>query len=142
MAEKHGETLFSEQVKAGSRTYFIDVQRASTGARYLKISESRLGEDGEHVHNRVMVFEENLPEFLEGLRKAWIELFFNQRRPRIGLGEVRKAHPRAYEKWTAEEDERLKVEFASGKKPPELAEILQRQRSAIVSRLKKLGLTE
>jgi hypothetical protein len=39
MEKKHGEDLFSEQVKAGSRTYFIDVQRASTGVRYLKISE-------------------------------------------------------------------------------------------------------
>ena len=30
-AEHHGEELFSAKVKAGIRTYFIDVQRAAAG---------------------------------------------------------------------------------------------------------------
>jgi hypothetical protein len=37
----HGEELFSGKVAAGSQTYFIDVQRAANGAKYLKLTESR-----------------------------------------------------------------------------------------------------
>jgi hypothetical protein len=64
----HGEELFSAKVKAGTRTYFIDVQRAANGTKYLKISESRRGKDDErHEHHRVVVFEEHMVEFLHAL---------------------------------------------------------------------------
>jgi hypothetical protein len=39
--QEHGEELFSAKVAAGSRTYFVDVQRAQNGAKYLKIRETR-----------------------------------------------------------------------------------------------------
>ncbi len=61
--------LFSERVKAGSRTYFFDVKEASTGAKYLVINESKkVGES--HEHNRIMIFEEDIPSFTEGLQKV------------------------------------------------------------------------
>jgi hypothetical protein len=56
------------------------------------------------------------------------------------LSEVRKTHPRAYEKWTSEEDARLRAGFENGMGRAELAKELQRQPSAITSRLQKLGL--
>ena len=56
------------------------------------------------------------------------------------LDEIKQAHPRAYEKWTAEEDERLKSQYQSGLDIPTLATMFQRQPSAIKSRLYKLGL--
>jgi hypothetical protein len=66
----HGEQLFSTKVVAGSRTYFVDVQRAATGVKYLKISESRRGEHASNEHCRVMVFEEHIAEFLRALKEA------------------------------------------------------------------------
>lgn len=66
-AEK--KELFSEKVRAGSRTYFFDVKESSTGSKYLVISESRkVGESYEH--NRIMIFEEDIQSFSEGLKKA------------------------------------------------------------------------
>jgi hypothetical protein len=56
------------------------------------------------------------------------------------LSEMRKMHPRAYEKWTDEEDTRLRAGFVSGMGRAELAAELRRQPSAITSRLQKLGL--
>ncbi len=56
------------------------------------------------------------------------------------LLEIRKSHPRAYEKWTSEEEERLVLSFKAGKETSEIADELQRQQSAILSRLKRLGL--
>lgn len=60
--------LFSERISAGSRTYFFDVNVSSEGTKYLKISEVRNAE-GES-HNRVMVFQENIENFMEALHKA------------------------------------------------------------------------
>jgi DNA-binding CsgD family transcriptional regulator len=56
------------------------------------------------------------------------------------LDEIQQLHPRAYEKWADEEDARLTQLFRSGNPPQQIAETLQRQPSAIRSRLKKLEL--
>ncbi|MEK0179666.1 MAG: hypothetical protein EAZ98_23955 [Oscillatoriales cyanobacterium] len=55
---------------------------------------------------------------------------------------IRQKYPRAYVKWSREEDEKLKNEYASGQKIGELAKKFQRQSGAIRSRLRKLGLME
>lgn len=53
---------------------------------------------------------------------------------------VRERHPRAYERWSSEEDNRLRSEFGRGRSVKELARLFRRQPSAIRSRLNKLGL--
>lgn len=55
---------------------------------------------------------------------------------------IRQKYPRAYVKWSREEDEKLKNEYASGQQIGELAKKFQRQSGAIRSRLQKLGLIE
>ena len=61
--------LFSERVSTGERTYFFDVKESVEKAKYLVISESKqVG--GTHEHNRVMVFEEDILAFNNGLKKA------------------------------------------------------------------------
>lgn len=61
--------LFSERVRAGSRTYFFDIKKSATGTKYLVINESKkVGES--HKHNRIMIFEEDIQSFIEGLNKA------------------------------------------------------------------------
>ncbi|MEG4166500.1 MULTISPECIES: hypothetical protein [unclassified Microcoleus] len=54
---------------------------------------------------------------------------------------IRQKYPRAYVKWSREEDEKLKNEYASGQPIGELAKKFQRQPSAIRSRLQKLAET-
>jgi len=56
------------------------------------------------------------------------------------LEEIRRHHPRAYEKWTPEEDELLAREYGEGVSLSELAMKHQRKIGAIRSRLNKLGL--
>lgn len=57
--------LFSEKIRAGSRTYFFDVKESANGV----INESKkVGES--HEHNRIMIFEEDILSFNEGLKKA------------------------------------------------------------------------
>ena len=56
------------------------------------------------------------------------------------LDEIQQLHPRAYEKWADEEDAHLTQLFRTGETAQQIAETLQRQPSAIRSRLKKLDL--
>jgi ATP-dependent DNA helicase RecQ len=55
---------------------------------------------------------------------------------------VRQSHPRAYERWTPEEDARVTEMAAAGATPEEIAAELQRQLAGITARLEKLGLAE
>jgi DNA-binding CsgD family transcriptional regulator len=56
------------------------------------------------------------------------------------MEEIRQEHPRAYEKWTDQEDDQLRQLVESRTTAKEIARILQRQPSAIRSRLDKLNL--
>ncbi|HZL78620.1 MAG TPA: hypothetical protein VFC17_07180 [Candidatus Limnocylindrales bacterium] len=54
--------------------------------------------------------------------------------------EIRRDHPRAYEKWSDEEDGQLSALCRSGKNLREIATTLHRQEGAIRSRMVKLNL--
>lgn len=67
----------------------------------------------------------------------------NADRPKTyDVEKIRQKYPRAYVKWSREEDEKLKNEYASGQQIGGLAKKFQRQPSAIRSRLQKLGSIE
>ncbi len=58
----------SKQVRAGSRTYFIDVETSKEGQRYLKITESRFkGEDKERERATIIVFPEKAAELVDAI---------------------------------------------------------------------------
>ncbi len=56
------------------------------------------------------------------------------------LSELRKAHPRAFEPWTRDEERQLVEMFHAGRDQSEIARALKRKRGAITARLKKLEL--
>jgi len=62
--------------------------------------------------------------------------------PKTQNEKIRQKYPRAYVKWSQDEDENLKKEYASCQEIGELAQRFQRQPGAIRSRLQKLGLIE
>ena len=66
----------------------------------------------------------------------------NAYRPKTQNEKIRQKYPRAYVKWSQDEDENLKKEYASCQQIGELAQRFQRQPSAIRSRLQKLGLIQ
>jgi hypothetical protein len=55
---------------------------------------------------------------------------------------AKRLHPRAYERWDADEDNELRELVKSRRSVKEIAEHLGRQDSAIQSRIGKLGLDE
>ena len=56
------------------------------------------------------------------------------------IAKIREQYPRAYEPWSAEEDEQLQLRYSQQASIKVLAAEFQRQPGAIQSRLKKLGL--
>ena len=132
--------LSSEKVPAGSRTYFFDVKESADGIKYLVISESRQVGGESYEHNRVMVFQEHLEAFSEGFNKAVKFVIGEGNSKTYDLEQIRREYPKAYAKWTEEEDIRLRNEYTQGRTANELAKSFQRKPSAIRSRLRKLGL--
>ena len=125
---------------AGSRTYFFDVKESADGVKYLVISESRQVGVESYEHNRVMVFQEHLVAFNEGFNKAVKFMIGEDNSKTYDVEQIRREYPKAYAKWTEEEDTRLRNEHAQGRTVNELARSFQRKPSAIRSRLRKLGL--
>lgn len=59
--------IYSVKMRAGSRTYFLNVKEDKRGELYLVIKESKPNPEGNDVH-RVMVFEEDFPKFIRGMK--------------------------------------------------------------------------
>lgn len=57
------EKVFSKMLKAGKKTYFFDVKKASNGNNYLTIAESYLNKDNQKVINRIILFKDYFAEF-------------------------------------------------------------------------------
>lgn len=66
------EGLYSKIIKAGERTYFVDVREARNKSRYLAITETKPSGDGEKKYSRskVVVFTENMTEFRTAFDEA------------------------------------------------------------------------
>ena len=70
--------IFSEKIVTNRRTYYLDVKETKDGAKYLVIGElTQVGSELER--HRVMVFEESLSFFMEGLDKA-VDFIINSNR--------------------------------------------------------------
>jgi len=58
------KSIKSEMIRCGKRTYFFDVKLAANNKRYLKITETRLIEQGEpRKRNIIMIFPEDIERF-------------------------------------------------------------------------------
>ncbi len=129
--------IFSKQASAGKRTYFFDIVETETGNQYLKISESKLTDEGFERY-RILIEEKHYVSFFKAIKE--VMGFVGVSPSIINFDEIRKHHPRAYEKWTKDEEEKLSELYNDGKNTKEISKYLERQPGAIKSRLQKLGL--
>ena len=61
--------LFHERVKAGGRTYFLNVKETKDGKPYLSLVESRKQGDN-FEKSRLLVFQDHLDDFIKGLQSV------------------------------------------------------------------------
>jgi len=66
------EGLYSKIIKAGERTYFVDVREARNKSRYIAICETKPSRDGNKKFDRskVIVFPEQVTEFRAAFEAA------------------------------------------------------------------------
>lgn len=58
----------SRTVKAGAKTYFLDIKETKEGKPYLMITESRFkGEGDERERSTIVVFQDNAQAFADAL---------------------------------------------------------------------------
>ena len=138
--------LYSNKITKGLRTYFFDIKKSKKGELYLKISESKKAENY-FEHHRLMIFDEDLNDFVEALKIALTE-FKELKEPTLrenktySVDKIRETHKQAYFPWTTEDDNKLEMLFCANKTVKELAQIFGRNEGAISSRIKKLELKE
>jgi len=81
------------------------------------------------------------PDYLGGRSFADFETTMQTGKTKAyGVEEIREKYPKAYAKWTEDEDSILRNEYLRGKTVEELASSFQRKPGAIRSRLLRLGL--
>ena len=72
--EGYSESVFTKMIKAGHRTYFIDVKTTRQDDYYLSITELRkkITHQGETVteRNKVFVYQEDTDKFAEGMAEV------------------------------------------------------------------------
>lgn len=135
--------IYSDKLTKGRRTYFFDINKSEKGDLFLKVSESKKTDNG-FEHHRLIVFEEDMKDFVEAFRKVLTK--FKELKQTDGkaysVDKIREQHQQAYFPWTAEDDNKLELLFCEGKKTKELAQIFGRKQGAINSRIKKLELKD
>lgn len=68
MEKSNTAKIKSSMLKAGRRTIFFDVSKASNDKHYLRITESRFVGDGEKVRNSLVIFPEDISGFQKNLK--------------------------------------------------------------------------
>lgn len=150
--------IFSTQLKAGNRTYFLDVKTTQDDKRYLKITESKRVGESEFERYQIMVFDDDIDEFVQKVSEAVgtirpipqdkknevaeKTLPALQYKKSYSVTEIRKTHRNAYQPWTEDDDHRLELLYCEGKSFADLSQEFGRNRGAIRSRIKKLELKE
>ncbi len=62
--------VFSTHITAGKRTYFFNVKENRHGDVFLNLVESKKNEDSEFERHSIIVFQEDLENFLVGFNQA------------------------------------------------------------------------
>ena len=62
--------VFSTRATSGKRTYFFNVKENRNGDLFLNVVESKKHTESEFERHSIIVFQEDLPRFLEGFNKA------------------------------------------------------------------------
>lgn len=139
-------TLHTETLTFGDKTFFLDLKEAINGKSYLVITQAKPIEDKKYERIKMILFQEDIPEFAHALSSV-LEHYTPMEDPKgmdreAYITQLRKRFPNAYLPWTKEEEAELTNLFNAGKSYLELSKNMQRQESAIKARLTKLGLIE
>ena len=67
--QSDNEEIFSKRVRAGKRTYFIDVKSTRGNDYYLTITESKRKQGNHFIRHKIFLYKEDFNKFLTGRMK-------------------------------------------------------------------------
>ena len=139
--KEYDRDLFNIQMSSHSGDVYFDIKKDAQ-EDYLKITQSKFMGSDERRREKIFIGRSELIEFRDAINKA-ID-YWNLEIKEKPAKKVRKTElaGNAYLPWEKEADEYLISLYKEGKSTKELAEIFERQRGGIRSRLKKLGMIE
>jgi hypothetical protein len=121
--------------------YIFKICQSESGCNHITIDHN----DQNNSTAQIIITEDTLQFFLDELITTINLLGWKhnlQIQKTYSVNNIRQQYPRAYEKWMSEEDELLINKFQQGLSVEVIAASLERQPSAINSRLIKLGLKQ
>jgi len=65
-----GKEIFNRMVKAGQRTYFVNVKESAKGNKYITLTESKRVEKDKFERFRIMIFQDKIAEFIDAIQEA------------------------------------------------------------------------
>ena len=74
MTESNNAPIASRTVKGKGRTYFLDLRESKKGNKYVQVTESRRGQDGQNVRSSLFLFPDRVPEFQTALNEIAQEM--------------------------------------------------------------------
>ena len=105
----HGrEEVYSKAVRAGKRTYFLDVKEMKSGDRYLTITESKrkfADEQGKFIYekHKIFLYSEDFEKFVTGLTQT-IHFIKTGERPPEEPEEEQRAYPQVETEASKQDD--------------------------------------
>ena len=136
---KYDKDLFNIQMSSHSGEIYFDIKK-DPQEDYLKITQSKFLGSDERRREKIFISRSELIEFRNAINK--VINYWNLEIKEKSAKKINKAELQgnAYLPWEKEADEYLTSLYKEGKSIKELAEIFERQKGGIRSRLKKLGL--
>lgn len=134
--ELAAELLKPDAGAGKAHPYIIETDAAPDGKKRMIIHKG----DGTVRIPDIVLTDDTFVSFYHDLMAKAKRLGWNRLIQSYSLSEIKKQFPRAYERWTDEEDQTLKASFSEGVDISEQSALLGRQPGAIRSRLEKLGL--
>lgn len=64
------DQLFSNMVRSGKTTYFVDVRKSKTGKKYLTISETKFNGENKRERKSIAVFPNAAAQLRDALTSA------------------------------------------------------------------------
>jgi hypothetical protein len=130
------------KIETGKRTYFINAVATSNGKKYIKISERLSNENGTYFYDKVIIHEEDMDTIFTAINKVLKHfkinngaLIYKSQSPLPNFKNTNKP-------WDAKDDLKLEKLYCKRKTVEELSAIFERNQTAIVERIEKLGLAE
>jgi hypothetical protein len=80
----YGESVYTKMIKAGHRTYFLDVKTTRSKDYFISITELRkknVSDGSVTERNKVFIYEEDLEKFADGIQEV-----IQYMRERVGEG--------------------------------------------------------